>query len=841
MTDAGWERVKEAYAAARRAPASERARVLRELCGDDSGLRLEVESLLGVDADGAGFLAPPSNADHAEVFAGAPGEASPVPEVPGYRITGLLGRGGMGIVYEAEQENPRRTVALKVLRPLPFQDPAVLRMFEREVQALARLDHPGIAMIHQAGRSREGWHYFAMERVRGRTLVRFAEESQLPLRDRVALFRDVCDAVAYAHERGVLHRDLKPSNILVTDEGTPKVLDFGLARITRDEADGEASATTAHTVEGRVLGTLPYMSPEQAAGRPDRIGVPSDVYSLGVVLYELLTGAHPYDLESTTLLEAARVIVEQPARPPRALNPDVPAELEAVVLHALEKEPERRYPTAAALGEDVGRFLANRPVEARPPSAAYQLRKLVARHRVAASLALLLAASLVAATVVTSVLAVRMADERDTALEAGERARIARSTEAAVSEFLTDLFAQGDPHVWSDPEPSVRDLVRRGIERLETELEGQPVSRARLGVVLGEVSRALGEHEQARALLEEATAIARRELAPDHADLEEAIGKLAQLETSAGNHDAARALRRECLEIARAREGEPSAATARAWHELGKAAYYHRDWAMARDAFQEAVDQFRAVHGDEGLELASALNDLGASLRFLGELDRAEEVLDAALAMKRELGDTGLSIGWTLEALAHLANARGDAEETVRLLEEQVALFRESLHAHHPSLAFALHNLGTLVLRTRGAEAADPIVEEALRIRRLGLEETHPTIADSLESLAAIRMARDLPDDAIDLQRQAVAAQRAARGDDHVAVGRSLEKLGGMLQAVGALDESAEVLVEGRSVLARAAGESAPETVALTRRLVAVLEEAGDSAAATQWRGRLPR
>lgn len=317
----------------------------------------------------------------AEALAQAREHASLPPDaVRGYRVIRELGHGGMGVVYEAEQEEPRRMVALKMIGGA-LSDRRRVVLFEREIRTLARLRHPAIAAIYGAGRTENGRHFFSMELVRGRPVTEYARLKNLELREQLELFCRLCDAVHYAHQRGVIHRDLKPSNVLIDEQGHPKVLDFGLARLT----DVDPAVSTATLEIGKIMGTLPYMSPEQArvgpTGAPAEIDVRTDVYSLGVILYELLTGSLPYDLSGTSLAEALRVICEQAPTRPSFLRRSLRGDLDTILLKALEKQPVRRYESAAALARDIRRFLASQPIHARPPSTLYLLHKWVGRHR----------------------------------------------------------------------------------------------------------------------------------------------------------------------------------------------------------------------------------------------------------------------------------------------------------------------------------------------------------------------------------------------------------------------------------------------------------------------------
>lgn len=310
--------------------------------------------------------------------------SAPLDTVAGYTLLREIGRGGMGIVYEAEQEHPRRAVALKVIKGEA----------RGEVQIQAHLRHPGIAAIYEAGRTKSGHNFFTMELVRGVPLAEYARLRQLPFRDQLQLFCRLCEAVHYAHQRGVIHSDLKPSNILVDVDGNPKILDFGLARIR----DTDGTIRVASFEGSRGGGTLPYMSPEQVRVRPDEaLDVRCDVYALGVILYELTTGCLPYDVSmDMPREEAVRIICEQSPCPPGAVNRAVRGDLELIVLKALAKEPSRRYDGAAALAEDIARYLAHLPIRARPASVAYVLRKWVSRRRSAVVLLAITGALLVA-------------------------------------------------------------------------------------------------------------------------------------------------------------------------------------------------------------------------------------------------------------------------------------------------------------------------------------------------------------------------------------------------------------------------------------------------------------
>jgi WD40 repeat protein len=421
-----------------------RAAFLDEQCQGDADLRAAVERLLQLDgkaqADESFLRSPLLRSRPKEEIAptslfpippgGLPSKggtpAAPVPVIARYRVVRLLGEGGMGTVYEAEQDSPRRTVALKVIRPGLASEP-LLQRFGREAQILGRLHHPGIAQVYDAGVAEGGQPYFVMELIAGVPLDQYAREQALDARGRLELVARVCDAVQHAHEKGVIHRDLKPSNILVEPSGQPRVLDFGVARA----ADLGVTAAGGRTEAGQLIGTLSYMSPEQASGDPAAIDPRTDVYALGVILYELLAHRLPYSLDGLPLPEAARVICEQEPSRLGSLDGRLRGDVETIVAKALAKEPARRYASAGELAADIRRHLSHEPIRARPASALYQLRKFARRHKALVGAVLGVAAALVAGAVVSVLYAVR-ADH--SARQAAENAREATENERQAKE-----------------------------------------------------------------------------------------------------------------------------------------------------------------------------------------------------------------------------------------------------------------------------------------------------------------------------------------------------------------------------------------------------------------------
>ena len=800
-------------------PPERRGPFLDQACGQDASLRVEIENLLQADSDAGAFLDAPVDLSAVALEAGEDADSAWHPTAPGgtsigpYRVLREIGRGGMGVVYEARQERPKRSVALKVILGGRHVDATTVRMFQREAESLARLKHPGIAAIYESGSTDEGQHYFAMELVQGRPLSEYLQEqgaatSRAQVRDRLALFRKICSAVAYAHQRGVIHRDLKPSNILVmeraertgssaTAEGTDpapdiKVLDFGLARI----ADPDAEAATALTAIGHIQGTLPYMSPEQIRGRRDEIEVRTDVYSLGVILYRMLTGQPPYVVEGKEFPEAARIVCEQAPRPlgaaagkPAKFDPD----LSIIVLKALEKEPARRYATVAALDEDLARYLGGQPILARPPSALYQIRKLMGRHKVPFAAAGVLLVAIVGSAVVAIVQAERIAAERD---RANREARTAQR----VSEFLTGLFKVSDPDEARGNAITAREILDKGIESIGKDLAEEPEVLARLMLTMGTVYGNLGLYKKAEPIVERSVETDRRTLGEEHPETLQAmhtlailyinLGRYADAETlftriiaarrrvsgeehpetlrsmaglafvyrMLGRYDEGATLDRHVLDLRRRVLGEDHPDTFASMVGLANAYSIQRRYAEAEALFAPAVEGMRRVLGESHSTTQATIGFLANVYKNQERFAEAEKLLQETVERLTRL--VGVDHPLTLEAMNELADVldfEGRYADAEKLDRDTLARRRRVLGDDHPSTLSSMNNLANiLAVEGHHAEAERLFLESLGRVRRV-LGENHPDVANTLYNLACLTSLRGDRRGALDWLDQAVA------------------------------------------------------------------------------------
>lgn len=743
-----------------------------------------------------------------------------------YRIIGLLGEGGMGTVYEAEQDQPTRRVALKVIRP-EFIIPELVRRFARESEVLGRLQHPGIAQIYEAGTFEDGrgaQPFFAMELVKGQNITDYAVAKSLDAKQRLELFAKVCDAVHYAHRQGVIHRDLKPANILVDSQGQPKILDFGVALLT--DTDRQA---TRQTSIGEVIGTLQYMSPEQVNADPVQIDTRSDVYSLGVILYELLAGKLPYELGHKLIYEAARVILMDDPAPLSSVNRSLRGDMEIIVAKALEKERERRYASADDLASDVRRYLHDDPISARRASAVYQLKKFARRNRALVSGLGIAALILVVGTVVSlwqavratnaehlaetrrgeAVASGRLAEQRraiaDSALRVAdsaratavnERAAASASAERATGEaakakavnaFLQDMLGSSDPSNARGKDLRVRDVLDQAAARVGTsDMARQPAVRAGVESTIGRTYYALGLYDQARPHLDSAYAIQRRVLGPTSVEAGESAGDLGQLALSAGDYAAAEKTLTTALAVKRARLSPDDDQVTAALASLAELRYSQGNNAAAEPLYREALRLTQKRHGNSGTQVALRLQQLGNFLSYTGKPKNATPLLEESLALRRAAyGDNHPDVVDALLAL-------GDAAENQANYPEAEANFRKALPiAHklygesHPTIANVLGRLGA-VLRAEGHfEQAEPLLKQTMTMRIALLGEQHPDVQLARVELGRLLESMGRFGEADTVLTQALDGRRAALGEMSPAVASSLADLGYLAKEQG--------------------------------------------------------
>ncbi len=877
-------------------PADQRAPILAEDCHGDEQLRAFVEELLANDDGGMGeFLANPAYISDAD----SPAEdVNWLPRRIGhYEIVRVVGEGGMGVVYEARQENPARTVALKVIRP-GLASRHVLRRFQYEAAMLGRLQHPGIACIYEAGTAEIGGErgpttrqpFFAMEFVRGKSLNAHASDRKLSIRERLQIVARICDAVQHAHQKGVIHRDLKPRNILIDASGQPKILDFGIARAV----DASARTATWETHAGQLIGTLPYMSPEQVVGDPAEIDTRSDVYALGVILYELLSGRPPYDVDSKSLPEAARVIHDQ--QPPRlgSINRNLRGEIETIVAKALEKDKTHRYQSVLALAADVRRFLAGEPIEAKSDSGWYLLRKTLARYRAAVGIAAVFVVLTTAATIALGIMyrgqtLAREAEEQQRRLAETNEARAKDETAKAraVIGLLQDMLSSASPYEEKGPDYTVRQLLDDFVAGLHDQLTNQPEVEATVRQTVGKTYQALGLYAEAEPQLRTALDIqqqlhedehpdviiyrnslaelllqigenaeaeqhlrialeaARRCWDAPHEQIATILNNLALVLQARGAYEEAEALLRETLAMRRQLLGDEHEHVAVSLNNLAVLLRIKGDYAGAEPLYREALAIRRRLLGNQHPEVANSVHNLALLLHYRGEYDEAEALYREALDMLRQTLPVGHpDIASVLNSLAGLSQLRGDHDGAETLFREALAMRRKALPAEHPAVARSLSNLGT-VLRDKGEYAeAEALYREALAIVRATLPEDHPVIATRLERLALVLLDQRQLAEAEALLRESLAIRQKTlpSGDRTFAATESI--LGACLTLAGRYDEAEALLLRSHEILKDCPEDATPaQRMALeenVRRVVQLYEASDRPDQAAKWRAKLP-
>ena len=865
-------------------PTADRRARAAAACGGDAALLDQVVALLAASsAAGDGFLSDPT----AATVAGGPAApaAAPIGERPGdrigpYKLLEQIGEGGFGVVFMAEQERPvRRRVALKVIK-LGMDTRDVVARFEAERQALALMDHPHIARVFDAGSTAAGRPYFVMELVRGLPVTEYADKHKLSTRDRVALAAQVCRAVQHAHGKGVIHRDLKPTNVLVTtadDRPTPKVIDFGIAKATQSKLTDR----TLFTGHRQLIGTPQYMSPEQADSEGVDVDTRTDVYSLGVVLYELLTGTTPTDGRAlrSAAFEAMRRMIRDaaPARPStrlsglgatldtvatnrgtdaRQLGRQLHGELDWIVMKSLEKDRSRRYDTAAALADDLGRYLAGEAVLAGPVSTAYRLRKAAWRHRAAVALGGAIAACLLLGVAGTSfglvqarrqraaaeanagraVLAERRATEQAAIAEAQRqdavaqrRAADAKSAEAtATLDFLrNDVLAKASPSQTRDARVSrtlVDALITPALRTIDRRFADQPMVRAGVRQTLAATLLDLGRPDLAEPQAKAAWDARRQAEGDDGPDALSALNDYAMAVAGQGRPAEAEPLFARCLAARRHAQGADGPDALMSLNNLALSVDAQGRHAEAERLYRQLWDARRRVQGDDHPDTLMALNNLALAIDGQGRQAEAER-LDAQCwaARRRVLGDDHPDTLSTLNNYAITVDGQGRHAEAEALYKQCWEARRRVQGDDHPETLTAMDNYALAIDRQGRHAEAERLQRPLWDAYRRVLGDDHPDTLTALNNLALSVRGQGRLDEAGRLFRQCWDARRRVQGDDHPDTLTALNNLAQTIDLLGRHAEAEPLFKQCWDGRRRALGDDHPGTLrALTRYAASV-------------------
>jgi serine/threonine protein kinase/tetratricopeptide (TPR) repeat protein len=841
MDNARWKQIQDLFHQAADLPAAEQEEFLRTACANDTALLSHVRAMLGEDARRTSLL----DRDLAHVAHEMFGEAAaplPLREFGPYHVQRILGEGGMGIVYLAERQDLGNRVAIKLLRDA-WLSPARRERFRNEQRTLAQLNHPSIARLYDADSLSDGTPWFAMEYVEGLPLTEYCAARGAPVRERLELFGSVCEAVRFAHSHAVIHRDLKPSNILVRSDGAVRLLDFGIAK-QLESLDRPADQTRT----GLRLMTPAYAAPEQIRGEP--VGVHSDVYSLGVILYELLAGRLPFDLSNRTPAEAETILVNEEAlkpslaarRPARAdgAGPGVQAgqaawaDLDVLCLTAMHKDPQRRYRSVEALIRDVEHFLRGEPLEARPDSLGYRLGKFIRRNRRAATAT---AAVLVAVISLVIFFTVRLAGARNEAL--AEAARTQR-----IQQFMLNLFHGGDASVGPAADLRVVSLLDHGVQEAQA-LAGEPAVQAELYRTLGDVYRKLGNFERAGQLIEsslerrralfgsnhravaeslvtlgilrieqarledaeqlvrDGLAMFRRDLPADHPDVANALASLGKVLQERGAYDDAIRAYEEAVRL-HSRSKEPTPDLAESLSELANTHFYAGNYEKSVELNQQALEMDRRIFGDRHPRVGDTLISLGAVQFEWGRAAEAERYHRAGLEIiEAWYGPDHYRTAAALTVLARAIVRQERYEEGAGLLRRSLAI-QERVHGpRHRMVASALNELGIVALGQNNLEEAEACFRRMAAIYRELYDDRHWLIAIALSNLSNVYTERRQYATAEAILRETVARFTESLSADHLSTGVARVKLGRILvtrkryaQAEAELRAALEILMK---------------------------------------------
>ena len=778
MDSARWQNIQTLFHEVADLPIAEQHAHLRAKCGADATLINEVLALLHEDSAGASLLDRDMAHVAQEILHEDDGASLPFKQLGPYELMRVLGHGGMGVVYLAEREDLGSLVAIKLLRDA-WLSPARRERFEIEQRMLARLNHPSIARLYDADATPDGTPFFVMEYVEGLPLVEYCNLHQSTLNERLQIFRTVCQAVAYAHQHAVIHRDLKPSNVLVKEDGTVRLLDFGIAKHL--EALG---SPVEQTMTGLRLMTPAYASPEQIRG--EQVGIQTDVYSLGVILYELLSGQLPFDLSERTPAQVEKILTQQQAQKPSAVADRIArvdtaaplrqvsgsawADLDVLCLTALHKDTLRRYASVEALLRDVEHFLKQEPLDARADTAGYRIGKFVTRNRskvIAAAAVFAIFASLVI------FFTVRLARAKDAAL--AEAARTQR-----IQGFMQNLFKGGDDAAGPSDDLRVVALLDRGVLQAQS-LSAEPAVQAELYQTLGNIYQQLGKLDQADTLMRSALDQRTRLFGADSREAAESMVALGLLRTSQAKLDEAEQLARRGLAIDNRKLPPEHPAVAKATFALGKVLEGRGKYDQAIATLDTAARLQSTRDGKPTTDLAATLSELANSHFYLGHYEQSEGLNQRVLTMQRQLyGERHPLVADTLINLGAIQFQKGNYHESEQFNRQALDIVQAWYGKVHPETADTMTILGqSLTYQQRFDESAD-LLRQSLAILEKVYGPVHPRVAFALNELGNVAIRRGKLDEAEAEFTRVVAIYRSVYGERHYQIGIAESNLAGV-------------------------------------------------------------
>lgn len=790
---------------------------------------------------GAGFattvdsVSPPTRSDGPPVF------------LPGYEILDEIHRGGQGVVYRAMQQATQREVAVKILLGGALTGPREMVRFEREVRILGSLRHENIVTIHDSGVAAGGSAYLVMDYIAGEPLDVFVEKRRpapgkndevLTLNDLLRMFVIICDAINAAHLHGVIHRDIKPSNIRVDAEGRPHVLDFGLAKQAADEHDVGIDCGQTMTLPGQFVGSLPWTSPEQAAGKNRAIDLRCDVYSVGVTLYQMLTGRLPYDMVGSMSEVLDRVIHVEASRPSSAAGSDgfrpfaIDDDVDTIVLKCLDKDPDRRYQTAGEVARDLDRYLTGQPIEAKRDSGFYVLRKTLGRHKIAVTVTAAFLMVIVSSVAALAVMYSRQSKALIETATARDAEREARNEAESANRFLKSMIAAPDPYRTDRSALTVEEVLDQAAATLEAGFAGQPLVEAQIRMTLGETYRNLAARDEARAQFEAALAIHRRELGDEHPLIATSMTALALTLDDNGEYERSGALLTDALAMRRRLYGQEHKDVAETMSYLGQSLSSRARYADAERMYRSALAMQRKLLPDPHDATALTLSNLGVLLNRLGRLDDAESSHQAALEMRRQLAPDSLSVVQSLSNLAEVSRQRGSLRHAESLHREALALRRQRLPANHPDIALTLSNLGALLHELGEIDEAELMLREALALQRNAPGGPHSALGSSLNNLARLLIEKLQYAQAEELLREGLGIVLAAYGPDHDYVAKARINLAELLNRKGEHESAEDQFRLALQALRKTLGDKHPVVGVNLNNLAIMLQSLGRSSEA---------